>query len=80
MLDHFADHLSTASRAALPAGPVMPFANLVDADDRRKVHGLRNTTTGDTPGRSSRARQPVPPATSSAQTVKQETAAERRAR
>jgi hypothetical protein len=53
MLDHFAAHLSPASTAALPMGPVMPFANLMDAADRRKVHGIRNATSGAPARRSS---------------------------
>ncbi len=47
MLRHFAAHLSPTAREALPAGPVMPFANLMDGDERRKVHGIGNATTGE---------------------------------
>jgi hypothetical protein len=45
MLSHFAAHLSPAARAALPAGPVTPFANLIDGNNHRKVHGIGNATT-----------------------------------
>jgi hypothetical protein len=48
MLHHFAYHLSPSARSALPAGPVMPFANLMDGAHRRKVHGIANATTADT--------------------------------
>lgn len=45
MLRAFAAGVSEDARRRLPAGdPVMPFANLRDADWRRKKHGLTGTT------------------------------------
>jgi hypothetical protein len=48
MLRHFTAHVSAVARAALPGGPPMPFANLMDGDDRRKSHGISNATSADT--------------------------------
>ena len=48
MLRHFSANVSPESRAALPPGPVMPWANLVHPQEGRKAHGIRNATSAAT--------------------------------